>query len=119
MVKNIKRVSFILGLFFMAVGVYMFVLMDFTTEIVENVMRDGLGLAMVALDQANSIERFFYHLGAWLPFAQGGTHVLSISYILLRMADVFLLVLALSFLFYGIFGPSDEEEMEEAINENS
>ena len=117
MLKKIKLIFLLIGIIISIAGVYILVRMDFTIIETATGMKDGLGMKIVPPEEASGLAKIIYNIAAFIPFYEKGTHLITWQYVLIRMADVVLLLGGLGLIIYGIFGPENEEDLEEIVQD--
>ena len=117
MLKKIKLIFLLVGIILGIAGVYLLVLMDFTIIEAASGMKDGLGMKIVPPEEASGCAKIIYNIAAFIPFYEKGTHLITWQYILVRIADVVLLLSGIGLIFYGIFGPENEEDLQEIVQD--
>lgn len=117
MLKKIKLIFLLIGIIISIAGVYILVRMDFTIIETATGMKDGLGMKIVPPEEASGLAKIIYNTAAFIPFYEKGTHLITWQYVLIRMADVVLLLGGLGLIIYGIFGPENEEDLEEIVQD--
>ena len=117
MLKKIKLIFLLVGIILGIAGVYILVRMDFTIIEIATGMKDGFGMKIVPPEETTGFTKIIYNIGAFIPFYEKGTHLITWQYALVRIADVILLIGGLGLIIYGIFGPENEEDFEEIVQD--
>jgi len=115
MLKKAKILFLIVGIITGIIGVYLFVLMDFTIIETATGTTDGLGFTLVNGLEAEGFSRFIYNISSFIPLLGDTTHATTFWYIVVRAVDFVLLIVSFGFILYGVMGPENEMEMDAMV----